>query len=382
MGPGLGATEFVLGPAGDDLTLVFDVVLDQLEQAQRPRHAVDQRHHVGAEGRLHRGFFVEVVEDDFGRRPAAFELDDEPHPAFVGLVADVGDAVEFFVADEVGDLRHQAVFAELLDRERQLGDDDRVLAAFQRLDVGPGADFDAGAAGFIGGADALAAHQAAAREVGALDVDHQAVEVDLRVVDVGHHRGADLAQVVRRDVGRHADRDPGGAVDQQVGEARRQDQRLLRRFVVVGAEVDGVGVDVAQHLGRETRHARLGVPHRRGGVFVDRAEVALAVDQRVAQGEVLRHADQRVVDRRVTVRVVFAHHLADDVGALAVRAGRLQAEVVHRVEDATMDRLQAIAHIGQRPADDHAHRVIEVRRAHLLLETAVFDVAGKRLQRH
>ena len=37
----------------------------------------------------------------------------------------------------------------------------------------------------------------------------------------------DLAQVVRRDVGRHADRDAGGAVDQQVREARRQDGRLL-----------------------------------------------------------------------------------------------------------------------------------------------------------
>ena len=30
--------------------------------------------------RLHRGFLVEVVEDDFGRRTAAFELDHEPHP--------------------------------------------------------------------------------------------------------------------------------------------------------------------------------------------------------------------------------------------------------------------------------------------------------------
>ena len=133
------------------------------------------------------------------------------------------------------------------------------------------------------------------------------------------------------------------------------------RLVVVGAEVDGVGVDVAQHLGREAGEAGLGVPHRGGGVVVDRAEVALAVDQRVAQREVLRHPDQRVVDRRVAVRVVLAHHLADDEGALAVGPGRLQAEVVHRVEHAAVDRLQAVAHVGQRPADDHAHRVIEVR---------------------
>ena len=36
-----------------------------------------------------------------------------------------------------------------------------------------------------------------------------------------------------------------------------------------------------------------------------------------------------------------------------------------------MDRLQAVAHIGQGAADDHAHGVIEIRAAHL-----VFDVDG------
>ena len=175
---------------------------------------------------------------------------------------------------------------------------------------------------------------------------------------------------------------PGGAVDQQVREAGRQDQRLLRRFVVVGAEVDGVGVDVAQQLGREAGQARLGVPHRRRRVVVDRAEVALAVDEHVAQRELLRHPHQRVVDRRVAVGVVLAHHLADDEGALAVGAGRLQADVVHRVEDAAMDRLEPVAGVRQRPPDDHAHRVIEVRRTHLFLETAVFDVARQSVKRH
>ncbi len=361
---------------------MIDVALDQLQQAQRPRHPVDQRDHVGAEGRLHRGFLVEVVEDDFGRRPAALELDHQAHPRAVGLVAQVGDALEFLVADEVGDLRHQAAVAELLDRERELGDDDRLLAPPQRLDVGAGADLDAAAAGLVGVADPLAAHDPAAGEVGTFDVLHQPGHVDRRVVDVGGDRAGDLAQVVRRDVGRHPDGDAGGAVDQQVREAGRQDQRLLGRFVVVGAEVDGVGVDVAQQLGREAGQPRLGVPHRRRRVVVDRAEVALSVDQRVAQGEVLRHPHQRVVDRRVAVRVVLAHHLADDEGALAVGAGRLQADVVHRVEDPAVNRLESVAGVGQGAADDHAHRVIEVRRAHLFLEAAVFDVAGQGVKRH
>jgi tagatose-1,6-bisphosphate aldolase len=61
---------------------------------------------------------------------------------------------------------------------------------------------------------------------------------------------------------------------------------------------------------------RLGVAHRRGAVAVAAAEVALAVDQRVALREVLRHAHQRVVGRLVAVRVEAAEHVADHARAL------------------------------------------------------------------
>ena len=100
----------------------------------------------------------------------------------------------------------------------------------------------------------------------------------------------DLAEVVRRDVRRHPDRDAGAAVDEQVREPGRQDERLALRLVVVRAEVDGVGVELAQHLLGELREARLGVAHRGRRIVVDRAEVALAVDERIAQRERLRHA--------------------------------------------------------------------------------------------
>jgi hypothetical protein len=52
---------------------------------------------------------------------------------------------------------------------------------------------------------------------------------------------------------------------------------------------------------------------------------------------------------------------------------------VHRVEHAAVHRLQAVAHVGEGPADDHAHRVVEVGRAHLLLEAARLDVAAGEL---
>src|SRR6202044_2260700 len=52
-----------------------------------------------------------------------------------------------------------------------------------------------------------------------------------------------------------------------------------------------------------------------------------------------------------------------------------EAELVHRVEHATMHGLQTVAHVRQRATHDHRHRVVEVRGAHLVLERARFDVS-------
>jgi hypothetical protein len=93
--------------------------------------------------------------------------------------------------------------------------------------------------------------------------------------------------------------------------------------------------------------ADFGVAHGRGVVAVDRAEVALAVDQHVAQREVLRHAHDGVVHRRVAVRVVLADHVADDARALLVGPVPVVVQLVHREQHAPVHRLEAVARIGQ-----------------------------------
>ena len=180
--------ELVLRPPDDDLALVVDVVAQDLAQAERLRHAVDERDHVHAERRLHRGLLVELVEDDV-RVGVALELDDEAHAALVGVVLDVRDAGELLVGDQVGDLLDEAAVAALLDHEGQLGDDDRLLAAADVLDRRLRAHAHAAAAGLVGVADALPAEDdAAGREVRAGDVLHQLLGRDRRVVDEGDRR--------------------------------------------------------------------------------------------------------------------------------------------------------------------------------------------------
>ena len=359
----------------DDLALEVEVVADELEERQRPRHAVDERDGVVAERRLERRVLEELVQRDLRHR-LALQLDLDAHAGLVGVVLEVGDLGDHLLAHEVGDLRDHAAVAALLHAVRELGDDDRVLPSAQLLDVRAGAHDDPAAAGSVRVADARPADDdGAGREVRALDELHEVLDARGRLVDERDDRVDRLGEVVRRDVRGHSDRDARRSVDEQVREAGRKHLRLAARLVVVRAEVDRVRVDVAEHLRRELREPALGVALGGRRVVVDRAEVPLPVDERVAERERLHEPRDRVVDRARVVRVVLAHHVAGDASALHVRPVRLVPGVVHRPEDAAVDGLEPVAHVRQRAADDDAHRVVEVARAHLLLELARLDAA-------
>ena len=199
------------------------------------------------------------------------------------------------------------------------------------------------------------------------DVD-QFLDIHFRIFQQRQTGIDHFAHVVRRNIGRHAHRDTGRTVHQQVGEARRQHQRLMLGTVVVRPEIDGLLVQVGQQLVRDARHADFGVTHRRRVIAVHRTEVALTVHQRVAQGKILRHAHDGVVHRRVAVRVVFTDDVADDTRRFLVGLVPVVGQLVHGKQHAAMHRFQAVARIGQRTSDDHAHRVVEIRLAHFLFE--------------
>ena len=58
--------------------------------------------------------------------------------------------------------------------------------------------------------------------------------------------------------------------------------------------------------------------------------------------------------------MVVAHHVADDLRALAVLGVGGEVLLPHRVEDAALHRLQAVADVGQRARGDDRQRVVEV----------------------
>ena len=131
--------------------------------------------------------------------------------------------------------------------------------------MGTRAQVDLAAAGAVSLADAArAVDEAGRRKIGAWNALHQLFHVGVGVVDQQNAGVDHLAQVVRRNIGGHADRDAGRAVDQQVRHPGGQHQRLLFGFVVIGQEIDGLLVQIGKQFVRDLRHAHLGVAHRRG----------------------------------------------------------------------------------------------------------------------
>ena len=214
---------------------------------------------------------------------AALQFDHDAHAVAVALVANIADIVDHLVVHQFGNAFNQL---RLVDLVGNLGDDDRVLVLREVLDRSLGAHHEAPAPGAIGFGNAAASvDEAGCREIRSLHVLQQVSQRGVRIV---HQRDAavhDLRQIVRGNVGRHADGDAVRSVHQQVGNSGRQHHRLDRGVVEVGDEIDGVLVDVSQQLFSDFGEARFGVPISRRGIAIDRTKVALAINQRIAQAD-------------------------------------------------------------------------------------------------
>ena len=357
-----------LGAPPHNLDAVLDETLDDLQQTQFARLPVHDGEHDDAEADLELGMLVEVVEDDF-RLLAALQREHDAHAVAVAFVARLVHTLEFLFVDEAGHVLDELGLVHLVGN---LGDDNLLVVFAGALDRGLGADLDLPAALGVGLEYPLPPEdEAAGGKIGPL---HQLQNLRQRragVLDQVDSGVDDFGEIVRRNIGGHAHRDARRPVHQQVGHARGKDLGLLLAFVVVGTEIDGLLVDVLEQRGGDARKARLGVSHGGGRVAIHRAEVSLPFHQRVAHGEWLGHAHQRIVDGRVAMGVVLAHDFAGDLGALARGFVGRQSHFVHSKEDAPMHRLEPVADIGERAAHNDAHGVIEIRPPHL-----VFDIDG------
>ena len=304
---------------------------------------------------------------------AARDQHDAGRVGVVGLVADVLQPRQLLGAHLLRDLLDDLARRGLV---RHRGDDEVGPLAH------PGrASAHAAQAGLVHGEEVGARGDdlGGGRVVRAEHVFAQVGHARVGVFEQAHAGADDLVEVVRRHVGGHADRDAGGAVEQQVRQPRRHPGRLLQGAVEVRVPVDrALGQLAQQHLG-DRREFGFGVAHRRERFrVVAGAEVALALDQRIAVRERLRHQHHRLVARAVAVRVVLADHVADGArGFLRLRA-RIEPELAHREDDAALHRLEAVAEERQGAVEHDVHRIVEVGALGVLAQRNLFEAVEHR----
>ena len=222
-----GFAQVVLRAAADNVNAVRDEKIQQLNQPKLARLAADDGEQDHAEGFLHLRHLEKLVEDDF-RFFVALHFDDDAHSVAVAFVANVGDAFDFLVVDQLSDVLDEIFLVHLI---RQFGDDD-VLAIFAALFDGCfGADLEAAAAFFVCLLNSVAAVDVAGcGKIGAGNDFHHLLERGFRIFDEQDRGFDDFLQIVRRNIGGHADGDAGGAVDEKARNARGQNVPALFRF--------------------------------------------------------------------------------------------------------------------------------------------------------
>ena len=365
--------QFELRPARDDLFAELDERFEEILEVQQFGATAADREHVRRERPLRGRVPPQLVQHDLGRR-IALQLDDDPDAFAVRFVANVADTLDPLVLRGLGDLFDERVLALLIG---DFGQHDRLAIAAPGLHLVPRPQDHRSAPGVIGRSRARPAQDDRTRwEIGAGDDLDQLLGRDHRIVEIGETGVDDLAQVMRRDVRRHADRDAARTVDEQVREPRGQDGRFAFRPVVVRLEIDRILVEILHQIIGGSRQPRLGIAHRGGGVGIHRSEIALTIDQRQPHRPVLRHPRERFVDRTVAVRVIFTDHVTDDTRRFAIGPVEQESRFLRRKQDAAVDRLQPVANVGQRARDDDGHRIVEIARLHFIDDRDRRDVGG------
>ena len=327
------------------------VALEEVLEVQDLRPAAVDCEHDCAKSRLKLGVLVEVVEHDLANC-ITLELH---HDANIRLrfIADVGDSLYDLLLDEV---RHVDDHFALVYGVGDFGDDDTFASVLLRFDIGLAAYAELSSPELVHGRySVVSADLGAGREVGTFDELHQVVNRAVGVVHIVRDAVTEFAEVVRRDVCGHTDCDARRAIEKEVGKLSGEYGRFLGCFVVVGNHVNGLFLEVVEHLLRNLLHTHFGVSHCGRTVAVDGAEVSVAIHERTSEGEVLRHTDNGVVHGGIAMRMVLTDHVTDNTCALKMLRVPCVVEHVHRIETAAMHRLQSVSNVGKCAAYNDGH---------------------------
>ena len=288
-----------------------DVVMKNFLQREDARHAVDQSKHDNTEANLQLRVLEQLVNDNL-RKGVLLQIDDDVDAMAVSTVVNVADLGKFLVTNKLTKLLEELLAVDLI---RNLLDDDLAAAVLLLFDLILRTDRDGTATGLVRVFDTADPHNLGTRgEVGTRQNLHELFGSGIGIINEQAGSVDHFAKVMRRDVRSHTNCNASRTVNQQVRETGRQNRRFFQAFVVVGLEVDRFLVKVAEQLHSRLVQTSFGITHCSSRVTVDRAEVAVAVNQRHAHAERLSKTNHGVVNGGITMRVILTNNVTDGTG--------------------------------------------------------------------
>ena len=174
-------------------------------------------------------------------------------------------------------------------------------------------------------------NQTASREIRSLNNSHQLLYRSLRIVNKHQNTINNLTHIMRRNIGSHTYRNTRCTVNQQLWELGWQYRRFLQGFIVVWYKIHCVLINILQHQLCNFGHTHLSVTHSCWRITIHRTKVTVAIRQHIAHGEILGHTHNSIINRAITMRMIFTKNFAYDTGRFLVRLAGSHTGFLHSI---------------------------------------------------
>ena len=287
------------------------------------------------------------------------------------FITELRDPLNFLVFHQLRNLFEEPGTIHLV---RNFFDNNRLLARlFILFNITPGANLYSATTCPVCLYDAATTvNDSGGRKIRSFHIFHQTIDIQVRILNQSKTGIDYFGQVMWRYICRHTNGDTTGAIDQQIGNPRRQYFRHLQSAIIVINEINCFLVKVSQQFMGDLLHADFGVSHSSCIVAIERAKITLTVNKRVAHTKILRHAHDGIVGSVVAMWVILTDDITNNPRRLHVGTIESIVQVIHGEQHSPMHGLQAIANIRQGPAYDDAHCVVKIRLAQF-----IFNIDGR-----
>ena len=340
---------------GNIMTMLHEV-LHALLQGEQARTTIHQGDAVDRERTLQCSHLEELVQEHIGIG-ITLHIHYDTHTLATRLIVHIGNAIYLAFLGEVGDSHDELL---LVDTVRNLSDDNLVVS-IPTLDLGSSTYHDTTTTGLVSVLHTLdTIDGSTCREVWSRNIFHQAIGVDVRIVDVSTAAIDDLTQVVGRNIGSHTHGDTVTTIHQEVRNLGRHHGRFLEGVIEVVHHIDGFLVQVVHDVLTHLREAALSITHGSRRVAIDRTEVTLSINQCVTHVPLLSHAHEGTIDRGVAVWVILTEHLTYYARTFLIRFVTGVSNTEHTIENTAVHRLETITYIWEGTSHNHRHGIVDV----------------------